>query len=114
MARDRRLSTGAEENRKRRRIDLSKPTTASKIGVAKMGVAIDSVDFGDFAPRNEPSCELFAVNRSVQQMALECEVLPDRTEIRNEGLRAFRVSKAAHALEEVSLGDATLAFALRL
>ena len=38
-------------------------------------------------------------------MPLQCEMLPNRPEAREEFLRAFRVAKAAHA---------TLAFACRL
>jgi hypothetical protein len=37
-------------------------------------------DFGEFAPRDEPRSELFAIERSAQQMPLEREMLPDRPE----------------------------------
>jgi hypothetical protein len=43
-------------------------------------------------------------------MALEREVLPDRAEARQEGLSALRQPEAAHAPQEVPLGDAALAF----
>ena len=62
-------------------------------------------DVGKFAPRLEPGCELFAINRRAQLMALECEMLPYRPEAKEEFLCAFRVAKTAHA---------SLAFACRL
>jgi hypothetical protein len=41
--------------------------------------------------------EVLAIERSAQQMSLQCEVLRDRTEARQEALRALRVAKASHA-----------------
>ncbi|ANB72414.1 hypothetical protein AYM40_08605 [Paraburkholderia phytofirmans OLGA172] len=62
-------------------------------------------EFSEFAPCNEPGCELFATKRGAYHLPLQCEVLPYRPEAREKFLRAFRVAKAAHA---------TLAFARRL
>jgi hypothetical protein len=52
---------------------------------------------GEFAPRDESRRELFAIERSAQQMPLEREMLPDRSEARGEFLCAFRVTKATHS-----------------
>ncbi|KVV21053.1 hypothetical protein WK79_18630 [Burkholderia ubonensis] len=52
---------------------------------------------GECPPRGEPAREVFAIERSAQQMSFQCEMLPDRTEARQEGLRALRVAKASHA-----------------
>jgi hypothetical protein len=46
-------------------------------------------------------------------MSLLCDVLPDRSKARQERSRAFEVRKTTHALEEVPLGDAALAFSRR-
>lgn len=40
---------------------------------------------------------MFAIERSVQQMPLQGEMLTDRPEAREEGLGAFRVAESAHA-----------------
>ncbi|KVN33752.1 hypothetical protein WJ63_04255 [Burkholderia pyrrocinia] len=52
---------------------------------------------GQFAPDDAPGREAFAIERSPQQMSFQCEVMPDRTEARQEGLRALQVAKASHA-----------------
>ncbi|CAB3810298.1 hypothetical protein LMG27177_07121 [Paraburkholderia fynbosensis] len=62
-------------------------------------------EVGEFVPRSESGREVFAIERSTQQMPLEREMLPYRTETREECLRAVAVAKSAHA---------TLAFAGRL
>jgi hypothetical protein len=51
----------------------------------------------ELAPRFEACGQLFAMEARAQQMALECEVLVDRTEAREKALRAFAVSKPSHA-----------------
>ena len=51
-------------------------------------------DMGQFTPCDELGREVFAVKRRAQQMSFQCEVLPDRTEARQEGLRVLRVAKA--------------------
>ena len=56
-------------------------------------------------PRVEALSELFAVKRSAQQMPLEREVLPDRSEAREKRLGTLWVAKPAQA---------PLAFARRL
>jgi hypothetical protein len=52
---------------------------------------------GKFAPCDEPGREVFAIERSAQQMTLEGEVLPDRTEARQEGPCMLRIAKYLHA-----------------
>lgn len=52
---------------------------------------------GETTPRVKTLSELFAVERSAQQMSLEREVLPDRSEAREKRLGALWVAKSAQA-----------------
>lgn len=53
-------------------------------------------DVGKFAPRDKPGRKVLEIERSAQQMSPQCEVLPDQTEARQEGLRTLRVANALH------------------
>src|SRR5260370_4873910 len=48
-------------------------------------------------PRFKTLSELFAVERRAQQMSLDREVLPDRSEVREKRVGALWVTKAAQA-----------------
>lgn len=52
---------------------------------------------GETMPRVKAVSELFAVERRAQQMSLESEVLPDRSEAREKRLGALGVAKSAQA-----------------
>lgn len=65
--------------------------SASKNGGRKLG------DSGEKTPRFEARDDLFAIERSAQQMPLEREVLPDRPEARQEGLGARGQTETSHA-----------------
>lgn len=61
-------------------------------------------DLGQFTPRREASVEVFAIQRSMQQMRLQGEVLADRPEAREESLSALRVAKSPHASLSLAAG----------
>lgn len=48
-------------------------------------------------PCDKALSELFAVERSAQQMSLEREVLPDQAEARQERLSPFGLAETTHA-----------------
>jgi hypothetical protein len=48
---------------------------------------------GEFAPSGEAGRELLAVERSAQQMSLQCEMLPNRSEAREKYLCVFGSQK---------------------
>ena len=50
----------------------------------------------EFVPGDESCGELLSIERFAQQVSLQREVLADRPEAREEGLRALRVAKACH------------------
>ncbi|MGF6813111.1 hypothetical protein OKW30_008328 [Paraburkholderia sp. Clong3] len=51
---------------------------------------------GEKTPGFKPGRELLSIKRSAQQMRLEREVLPDRTEARQERLRAPGQAETTH------------------
>lgn len=54
-------------------------------------------ELGETMPCGKARSELFAVERSAQQMSLKREVLPDRPEARQERLSPFGRAETAHA-----------------
>jgi hypothetical protein len=53
-------------------------------------------------PGGKAFAKLLTIERSAKQMSLECKVLPDRAEVRQEHLGAFRIAKATHAALELT------------